>query len=255
MKIRHPLAIKSVSTAGTFVIKRLMRTIEYHVRYYDPIVHPDVARRTGQRYIYAFFHEMMLWPTALWPFPEMQILISTHRDGELIAQVAQRLGVSVVRGSRTRGGMQALWEMVDRVEWGHFCITPDGPRGPRRKVLPGIIYLASRTGLPIVPTGSAYDDPWRARSWDRFALPRPYTAATGVGGRPLVVPPDLDREGLETYRLELERRMHACTDEAERWIEQFRDEPGRRRSKAPMGLGRLFPSRGLTRGAGEIGRR
>ena len=67
-----------------------------------------MARQTGQRYIYAFFHEVMLFPAYYWPWPEMHILISDHRDGELITQVIRRLGFSVIRGSTTRGGTRAL---------------------------------------------------------------------------------------------------------------------------------------------------
>ena len=111
----------------------------------------------------------MLFPAYYWNWPEMHILISEHRDGELITQVIKRLGFSVVRGSTTRGGARALREMSLRIDRGHLCVTPDGPRGPRRSVHQGIAYLGSRTGLPIVGAGMAFKKPWRAKSWDRFA--------------------------------------------------------------------------------------
>ena len=75
---------------------QLGRTLTYHFRYKDPDVDPEVARATGQRYIYAFFHEVTLFPAYYWNWPEMHILISEHRDGELITQVVKRLGFSVV---------------------------------------------------------------------------------------------------------------------------------------------------------------
>jgi lysophospholipid acyltransferase (LPLAT)-like uncharacterized protein len=106
---------------------------------------------------------------------------------------------------------------------GHLCITPDGPRGPRRRVHPGIAYLSSTTGLPIVCGGLAYSHCWRAKSWDRFAVPRPYSHAVGVGTKPIVVPPHLDREGLEHYRAVIERDMNDVQDEADAWALQFRD--------------------------------
>ena len=116
-----------------------------------------MARRLGRRYIYAFYHEVMLFPAYYWPWPEMHILISDHRDGELITQVVARLGFSVVRGSTTRGGTRALREMTLRVDRGHLCVTPDGPRGPRRSVHQGVAYLSSRTGFPIVGAGMAFN--------------------------------------------------------------------------------------------------
>lgn len=219
MKIQHPLLVRAVGASGAWLVRRLVGTCRFHFRYADPTVDPAVARRTGQRYIYAFFHEVMLFPAYYWAWPEMQILISDHRDGELITQVVRRLGFSVVRGSTTRGGTRALREMTHRIDRGHLCVTPDGPRGPRRHVQQGLVYLSSRTGLPIVGAGMAFRRPWRARSWDRFAVPRPFGVAACVVPPPLRVPPDADRDTIEDCRREVERRMQAATLEAEAWVE------------------------------------
>ena len=219
MKIRHPLAIKAVGVAGALAVRSLVGTTRFHFRYADPSVAPEQARRTGQRYIYAFFHEVMLFPAYRWPWPEMHILISEHADGEMITQVVKRLGFSVVRGSTTRNGARALREMTWRIDSGHLCFTPDGPRGPRRHVHQGMIFAASRLGLPIVGAGMAFKRPWRAKSWDRFAVPRPFRAAACVVPHPVHVPPDVDRDSLEDYRVEVERRMQEATREAEEWVE------------------------------------
>ncbi len=221
MKIQHPLLIQSVGLTGSWLIRRLAGSCRFHFRYTDPSTNPEVARRSGQRFIYAFFHEVMLFPAYYWAWPEMQILISDHRDGELITQVVRRLGFGVVRGSTTRGGVRALREMTHRVDRGHLCVTPDGPRGPRRHVHQGLAYLSSKTGLPIVGAGMAFQDPWRARSWDRFAVPRPFRAAACVVPEPLLVPPDADRETIEECRLEVERRMQQSTLEAEEWVQRL----------------------------------
>ena len=183
MKIQHPALVRAIGAAGAFGVRRLVGTSRFHFRYMDPRVNPEFARRSGARYIYAFFHEVMLFPAYFWAWPEMQILISDHRDGELIAQVVRRLGFGVVRGSTTRGGARALREMAHRVDHGHLCVTPDGPKGPRRHVHQGLAYLSSRTGLPIVGAGMAFADPWRAQSWDRFAVPRPFSRRRLRGAR------------------------------------------------------------------------
>jgi len=221
MKIQHPLLIKAAGLTGAALVRQLGRTLTYHFRYRDPVVDPEVARATGQRYIYAFFHEVTLFPAYYWNWPEMHILISEHRDGELIAQVVQRLGFSVVRGSSTRGGARALREMTLRIDQGNLCVTPDGPRGPRRSVHQGIAYLASRTGLPIVGSGMAFKRPWRAKSWDRFAVPRPFSPAACVVPEAVTVPHDADRDTIEACRQEVERRMQAAMLEAEDWVEQL----------------------------------
>ena len=103
----------------------------------------------------------------------MHILISDHADGEMITQVCKRLGFSVVRGSTTRNGARALREMTHRIDQGHLCFTPDGPRGPRRHVHQGMIYTASRLGLPIVGAGFAFKNPWRAKAGTASSSPAP----------------------------------------------------------------------------------
>ncbi|MDX2038384.1 MAG: lysophospholipid acyltransferase family protein [Isosphaeraceae bacterium] len=221
MKIRHPALIEAIGILGARAVKSLVGSNHFHFRYADPSVDPAVARRDGRRFIYAFYHEVMLFPAFYWAWPEMQILISDHRDGEMITRVVRRLGFGVVRGSTTRGGARALREMTHRVDRGHLCVTPDGPRGPRRSVQQGLVYLASRTGLPIVGAGMAFQGPWRASSWDRFAVPRPFRAACCVVPEAVTVPPDADRDTLEACRTEVERRMRAATDEAEAWAAEF----------------------------------
>ncbi|MGO9596955.1 MAG: lysophospholipid acyltransferase family protein [Isosphaeraceae bacterium] len=218
MKIQHPLLIRAIGASGAWLVRHLGSTLDYHFRFQDPAVNPEVARRSGQRYIYAFFHEVMLFPADYWAWPTMHILISDHRDGELITQVIKRLGFGVVRGSTTRGGARALREMTERINTGNLCVTPDGPRGPRRQVHQGLVYLASRTGLPIVGAGMAFKDCWRAGSWDRFCVPRPYSKAACVVPDALSVPPDANRETLEVCRQEVERRMQAAMQEAEDWV-------------------------------------
>ena len=218
-----------------------MGTADFHFRYADPSSNPEETRRRGEPYIYAFFHEVMLFPAYYWNWPEMNILISDHADGEMITQVVRRLGFGVIRGSTTRGGARALREM-DKVK-GNLCFTPDGPRGPRRQVHQGMIFAASRLGLPIVGAGMAFANCWRANSWDRFAVPKPFTTATCVVPLPVRVPADADRDALEFYRQLVERQMNEATLEAESWAAeiQFARRRGTPASNALPGPHRLNP--------------
>jgi hypothetical protein len=214
MKLRHPALIRFASFLGALAVKLYMKTVRYRYRFHG-VVDPNEPNFRG-RFIYAFWHEAILFVAGRKSKGKFRVLISQHADGELIAQVARYLGFQVARGSTTRGGAKALWEMLGHGESEHLAVTPDGPRGPRRQVQLGVIYLASRTGLPIVPIGTAYAGCWRARSWDRFAVPYPFTTAWGVNAPVVHVPPHLDREGLEEYRQLVEERMLAATAVAER---------------------------------------
>jgi lysophospholipid acyltransferase (LPLAT)-like uncharacterized protein len=151
--------------------------------------------------------------------PNVWILISHHADGQLITEITNRLGFRAVRGSSTRGGVKAVRGMVELGRSDHLAITPDGPRGPRRHVQPGLIYTAARTGLPIVVAGIDFRRAWRARSWDRFALPYPFTRAVCIPSKLIYVPADLDRETMESYRIHVEKIFCAVQQMAEEWAQ------------------------------------
>jgi lysophospholipid acyltransferase (LPLAT)-like uncharacterized protein len=106
-------------------------------------------------------------------------------------------------------------------------ITPDGPRGPRRELKPGAVMIASQTGLAIVPVGIGFVRAWRFGSWDRFALPVPFSVLVGVVGEPIFVPGDLDRNGLEQWVKVVEGELLRMTALAEDWAERIRKEGSR----------------------------
>ena len=213
MKLRHPWLIRLAAFFAAWLIRLWMRTVRCRLVFPpDGRRHPPDPR--AERFLYAFWHETILFPTA---YPaRVHILISQHADGELIAQVCRHMRYGVVRGSSTRGGTQAILQMKRLSGRSHLLVTPDGPRGPRRRVQPGVVFLASRTGLPVVACGVGFARAWRAPSWDRFAVPWPWSEAVCVLATPLPVPPDLDRAGIERYRLLVEERLRAATEAAER---------------------------------------
>jgi lysophospholipid acyltransferase (LPLAT)-like uncharacterized protein len=190
-----------------------MGTLRCRMVYLDGKKHPTDARVNP--HIYAFWHEAMLFPSLF--KGRANILISQHADGELIARVCKHLGGGVVRGSTTRGGVAGLMGMANSCRTSHLLITPDGPRGPRRRCQFGAVLLASLTGLPLVPVGLTFAPTWRASSWDRMLLPKPWSTAYGVIGVPVHVAPNLSRQELERVRQEVELKMIRLSLAAERW--------------------------------------
>ncbi len=197
-------------------IRCWMRTLDYQAAYYDPAVDPAHPGYHGQK-IYIFWHENLLMPLYLRGHCNFAMLLSRHRDADILLEVANRLGFAFVRGSTFGGGAAALLELIRHSEHMNLTITPDGPRGPRRKLAQGPIFLASKLGLPIVCMGMGYDRPWRFNSWDKFAIPRPGSRARGVISPACSIPPNLDRDGLEHYRLRIEQLLNRLTLEAEAW--------------------------------------
>lgn len=227
MKLNHPAVTRLAGWLAAGTIRRWMSTLDYRVAYYDPLVDPALPGWNGQK-IYVFWHEYMLFPLYLRGHCNLAMLLSRHRDADLLTHVARRLGFEFVRGSSNRGGATALRELIDRAGRMNLTITPDGPRGPRRKMAPGPIYLAAKSGLPIVAMGFAYERPWRLRSWDRFAIPRPYTRARACVSPEIHIPQKLGRGGLEHYRQVVENWTNRLCDEAQAWANSGGIKPGER---------------------------
>jgi lysophospholipid acyltransferase (LPLAT)-like uncharacterized protein len=198
-------------------IRAWMSTLDYRAIFYDRSVDPVLG--VDRPRIYIFWHENILIPLYLRGHCNLTMLLSQHSDADILARVAYHLGFDCVRGSTFRGGARAIWELTERSRYQHLTLTPDGPRGPRRQLAHGAIYLASRLQLPLVPMGFGYDRPWRTNSWDRFAVPRPFSRARAVIGPPLMLPRALDRASMEHCRGRVERLLNALTYEAEAWAE------------------------------------
>lgn len=216
MKITSPLAIGATALLATSTIPHWMGTLEYRADFGDPTadpVHPDYR---GAK-IYVFWHEAILLPLHLRGHANISMLLSRHWDANVLDKVARMMGFGVVRGSTFHGGSVVLRQLADRARRGNLTITPDGPRGPRRRLAAGCVYLAGSLGIPLVAMGLGYERPWRLGTWDRFAVPRPFSRARAVVSRPIHVPVGLDRNGIEWHRVGIERLLSQLSDDAEAW--------------------------------------
>ena len=175
----------------------------------------DALRARGGRYIHAFWHgHMFLMPYA-YAGGRIAILISEHRDGEMIARTMARFGHASVRGSTTSGGPAALRNAVRLAREGYdLGFTPDGPRGPRHRAQMGVAAAARLTGLPIVPVAFAVSRGKVMGSWDGFVLPAPFARGVFVYGAPIHVEAEAGEEALEEARLRVERALLEATERA-----------------------------------------
>jgi lysophospholipid acyltransferase (LPLAT)-like uncharacterized protein len=179
----------------------------------------DAIRKNQSQVIYAFWHGRMLISSYSHRGQKIHVLISQHRDGELIARIIERLGFVSVRGSTTRGGTKAIFEMVNRGASGYdVAITPDGPKGPRFKVQLGTIYIAQRSQMPIIPITNAAKSRWTLSSWDGFLIPKPFSKAVILIGEPIYVPLESTPQELEEKREELEKRLVDLTQKADNYF-------------------------------------
>jgi lysophospholipid acyltransferase (LPLAT)-like uncharacterized protein len=214
MATRYPWWMQPVATTAALVVLgvgatwRLVR-VRLHER--------DALLERGQRCIFAFWHARLLPLVFTHRRRSIAVLISQHRDGELIARIITRLGFLTGRGSSTRGGEEGIREMLRHAEEGRvLALTPDGPRGPAERVKPGLVYLASRTGFPIVPVASAASGVWALGSWDRFRVPHPFARVVVAYGDPIQVPARLPDDQIEVWRVRIEAGIRDLTAEADR---------------------------------------
>ncbi len=142
--------------------------------------------------------------------------------------------MSSVRGSTKHGGASAVRQMMTTAKDKHIVITPDGPRGPRRKMQSGIVFLASHTGRAIVPTAYACIRSWRIKgSWTDLMMPKPLTKIFLMAGEPVEVPPDLSREEVARYSALVQDEMDRLNIEVERMATFRGNENGR--AALPLG--------------------
>jgi lysophospholipid acyltransferase (LPLAT)-like uncharacterized protein len=175
-------------------------------------------RENGGKVLYTFWHKNILPLAYFYRKQAIHIMISEHRDGEFIARVAKRLGYYPVRGSSTRGGSKALFEMSQVSKRGFdAAITPDGPKGPKHEVQPGTVVIASRGDLPVVPAAVSAKPCWTLKSWDKFLIPKPFSKVVILVGKPVQFPPKFEEAQIES----LCQRVKESLDENETEAKNF----------------------------------
>lgn len=173
--------------------------------------HEAAARGICGRVIYALWHGRLLTLAFAYRGRGVRTLVSRHRDGEILAHALESLGYEVRRGSSRRRGAAAFLGMLEETRRGDVAITPDGPRGPVGELAPGVLHLAQRSGLPIVPVSCTASASWRIGTWDNILLPRPFARVTVRMGRPVVVPRDAGLEQLRHAGEELRGRLEGLS--------------------------------------------
>ena len=224
MRIKHPLLVKLGGLAIATVSRLWMSTLDYRVVYDDVRFDPAHPEFQGPA-IFVFWHEYIPFPLCLRGHCNIAMLLSHHQDAEWLSAATRHLGFATVRGSSTRGGATAVRELFRRSRSMSLTITPDGPRGPRRTMALGPLYVSSRLGIPLILCGFGYDRPWRLNTWDKFAVPRPYSRARAIIGPAIQVPPGLGREELKTFRARIEQTLVENTESSERWAEHGHQRP------------------------------
>lgn len=179
---------------------------------------PAACWERDQPFILAFWHgRIMMMPYCWRRDRKIHMLISQHRDGQIIARTVSHFGIDTVAGSSSKGGSAALRAMLRALKAGQSVgITPDGPRGPRMRASSGIAQLARLSGAPVIACGFSAQRRKLLSSWDRFTVALPFSPGIFVWSAPLFVPADADETALEAARLAIEQALIDVTQRADR---------------------------------------
>ncbi len=202
---------------GTLYIRLVRRTGRWDLRGVETL---DRLAAEGRPFIGCFWHGRILMMPYAWRdgrHRDLHMLISSHRDGQLIARTVAPFGIHTVAGSTRKGGAAAFRTILRLLRDGDvICFTPDGPRGPRMRVSPGVVQAARLSGAPIVPITFSAFRAVRMNSWDRFLVPLPFSGGVIRCGAPIEVARETDDGGLEALRRHLEDTLNGLTLEADR---------------------------------------
>ena len=199
------LQIATIASCGYAIINALGHTLRWKV---EGLHHFDAVVAAGRQPVMAFWHGRILPATFYFRRRGIVVITSENFDGEWIARIIERFGYGTARGSTTRGGQRALIQLVRDMETGKPAgFTLDGPRGPAKVAQPGAVWLARKTGNPVLPFHLEASSYWSVNSWDRTQIPKPFSRVALVVGEPMRVPSTASDGQLESARAELEGRL------------------------------------------------
>lgn len=219
MRIKSPLLIKAAGRLGYVLFSAFFMTVkkDRYVACADPY-----EWNGDQRHIFSLWHEHCIVANFVGRTRRAVALTSRHRDGSFVESILAPAGVKTVRGSTGRGGNQAARELIQVAATKDIVMVPDGPRGPRRTMSRGTVYLASRTGSPIVPIAYACDRYWEIKSsWTSHYIPHPFSRVIMCAGPVVEVPAEIGSDGLQVYQDRAQVAMDAIQQEAEDRIRQL----------------------------------
>lgn len=194
-----------IAAIGVWIMRAIILTLRVRV-----VDRAGIVGKPEPRLIWAFWHNRLFLVPHIFHrhigARKGAALTSASKDGEIVAQFLTRFNVRPVRGSSSRRGAAALLEMRGLMQEGwDLGLTPDGPRGPKYRLNPGIILLAQKTGAQVVPLTVDYSRYFRLKSWDEFIIPMPFARADVTIGELHTVRATTTEEEFEAERARLEK--------------------------------------------------
>ena len=215
---RDRILIRAADLTFYAAIKLIGSTIRWEITGLENV---DLVSKADHTPIYCLWHDRIFAGTYFLRHREIVVITSQSLDGEYIARFLKRFGFGTVRGSSSRGGVKALVEMIRLMRDGlPMAFTVDGPRGPRYVAKSGPVFLAKKTGNPLLPFTVECASFWTVGSWDKMQIPKPFTRARFIMAEPVYVPRDANDVEVESKVGELQRSLDELVAEGRRWRDE-----------------------------------
>ena len=207
-----------ISLIGSFYVLTVYKTSKVNLKNRKKI---ENLLERNESFIYSFWHDQLLMCPLTWQSnSSIKVLISKHRDGDIIAQLISNLGFEAIRGSthktnkiKNKGGLLSARKMIKSLKNGiSIGISPDGPKGPRHKVSEGILSISRLSKSVILPVGIGFKKKWVLNTWDKFIIPKPFNEITVVWGDPISA--ITNEKNNHQFKTKLESKMNNLTAQA-----------------------------------------
>lgn len=207
-----------ISLVGSIYILTVYKTSKVNLKNRKKI---ENLLERNESFIYSFWHDQLLMCPLTWQSnSSIKVLISKHRDGDIIAQLISNLGFEAIRGSthktnkiKNKGGLLSARKMIKSLKNGiSIGISPDGPKGPRHKVSEGILSISRLSKSVILPVGIGFKKKWVLNTWDKFIIPKPFNEITVVWGDPISA--ITNEKNNHQFKIKLENKMNNLTAQA-----------------------------------------
>lgn len=201
-----------------YVCRFIFFSSRKHFHFVDPGTNP-YSKTRSESFIYSVWHDSLMMPVFLGRHRNTSAIVSKNFDGGYVAEVLKGSRIGSIRGSSSKGGAAAVRQVLALEEDHHVVVTPDGPRGPAREMKSGVVFLAAKTGRPIVPTAFIVKRNLEfAGKWTTLSIPLPFTTIHAYTGAPLRIPAKISSEDLNFYTERLQEAMDQLNEEAQKQV-------------------------------------
>ncbi len=215
--LKERLTIRLLGFAFYVFTYLIGKTIRFEVEGWENL---EKIESAGKIPILAFWHNRIFLATYYFRFRGIIVMSSQSFDSEYVARFIQRFGFGIVKGSSTRGGVGGLIEMIRLAKKGFPTgFSVDGPKGPVYEAKTGTLLLAKKTENPILPFSVEAKKFWTIKSWDKLQIPKPFTRAKILIGKPIDVSKEIDDFEMENKHLELQNKLDELVEFGRQWRE------------------------------------